>query len=122
MDIIEQLYEAEKNRKENNKQNKSTQITEIQITEIQITEKINIKQYCALSKEQKWLDWLQQIAPDQYEKLIEHNKNNTGCRENRQIMSKIHQELINMGKYDELYKFIEKEYPILINKSNWDKI
>lgn len=108
MNIIEQLYEAEKNRKKNNKQHKVQEIKQ------EKTEKINIKQYCSLSKEQKWLNWLQQIAPDQYEKLITHNKNNTGCRENREIMSKIHQELTNRGKYDELYKFIEKEYPILI--------
>ena len=111
MDIIEQLYEAEKNRKKNKIQHKVQEETTNKTQE-----KINIKQYCALSKEQKWLDWLQQIAPDQHEKLTEHNKNNnTGCRENREIMTKIHKELTNRGKYEELYQFIKKEYPILIN-------
>lgn len=77
---------------------------------------IKISQFCAISQEIKFHVWLSNISTPLYEHLLAHFKGGGGgsCRANTKIMAEIHQELQKTGKHTELIKFLQENYPQII--------
>jgi hypothetical protein len=102
MDFLSQLHAAEQQfkRKEIKKQVEKGQ-----------TYKIRTRQYCGLSREKKWQDWLGETAPDLLDDLQNHLRNSSGCKQNRLKMEKIQEELLDRGLSKKLLLFLNDNYP-----------
>jgi hypothetical protein len=83
--------------------------------------KIKSRQFCSLSREPKWQDWLRKNAVDLYDKLIAHLKTSKGCRANVDKMTEIQKELDKRHLLVDMVKFLKVEYPIVLEEVYDDK-
>jgi len=80
--------------------------------------KIKARQFCSLSKEIKWQNWLKSVAPDLNRDLLSHLTKSKSCRSNSEKMSVIQKELATRGKSMDMVNFLKKEFPIVIEEEN----
>jgi len=76
--------------------------------------KIRIGQYCSLSKEPKFQQWLLDNNPELLGELTEHLVKSTSCKSNVSKMMEIQTKLLKSGKLEALIEFLQKEYPIAL--------
>lgn len=124
MDFIEKLYRTENKRKRRTK-NKHAKRTGLKssgnyyiIKDTGIKYHISTSQYCAISREKLWQQWLGQIAPDLQQQLQQHLANSKGCRSNNTKMIEIQNELSKRGHMSKLIYFLEGNYPTAVKKYN----
>ena len=78
--------------------------------------KIRTNEFCGLSRNPKWQEWLKTIAPDLYQELTVHLSKTSGCKSNREIMIAIQGKLEGKGLSDKLIEFFNREFPQVIEK------
>ena len=98
MGIIHELYEIE-----HRKQIKKSSRYEIKTS-----------QYCSLLRNEKWLQWLNKIAPDINQKVQVFIRTSNSCKKNREKMLTIQEELKNREKMSDLIKFLKEEFPQML--------
>lgn len=76
--------------------------------------KIKQNQFCALSKNSNWQEWLRSNAIDLYYDLKDHLKGSTSCNSNKKKMIKIRKALHDKGLDKELLKFLKVFYPTIL--------
>jgi len=77
---------------------------------------IKTKQFCALSREPAWQDWLEKHAPDILDELLRHLSQSRGCKANTEKMSAIYEQLKSRGLQDAVVAFLRKEYPLTVEE------
>ena len=102
MDFLDQLQNAENSFKKKEAQ-KGKQYT------------IKTQQYCGLSREPKFQQWLEKFAPDLLASLHEHLKTKSGCKENKNKMIVIQKTLESRNLSKELVLFLLDEYPSTVD-------
>ena len=75
---------------------------------------IKTQQYCGLSREPKFQQWLEKFAPDLLISLREHFKTKPGCKENKNKMIAIQKTLESRGLSKELVLFLLDQYPTTV--------
>ena len=78
--------------------------------------RVRTNQYCALSKEQKWQSWLQSVAPDLHEELMNQIAATNSCKANHFKMMEIQKALSDRGLLQQMVLFLKKEFPFTIDK------
>ena len=74
-------------------------------------------QFCSISRNIKWQEWLYSVAPDLCEELKIHLKNSRSCKSNREKMIEINDKLVNRGLNSVLISFLSKNMPYIIKKT-----
>lgn len=78
--------------------------------------RIKTKQFCSLSKEQKWQGWLQSVCPELHDDLMRHLQVSRGCRSNHAKMMDIQVGLEKRKLLPEMVKFLRKHYPMVVEE------
>lgn len=73
--------------------------------------RIRTQQFCSLSKEAHWQNWLYTVAVDLHKDLMEHIEKSTSCRTNHIKMMEIHAKLEQRKLVHNMVKFLRKNYP-----------
>lgn len=77
---------------------------------------VRINQFCGLSRNKKWKNWLKSAAPDLEESLTGMQKEGASCKKNTNRMIEIYNELLKRGKGEDLELFLSKEFPAILVK------
>lgn len=73
---------------------------------------VNVSQFCSLSSNPDFRNWLGKISPSMLAELTKNPKK--GCRSNVEKMMEIHKRLYEIGKGLEFEDLIRKRFPYLI--------
>jgi hypothetical protein len=73
--------------------------------------RVKTKQYCSLSKNQKWQSWLQSVSQELYDDLMNHHLANHGCKSNHIKMMEIQRKLNAKKLLPSMVQFLLKEFP-----------
>lgn len=106
MEFLDQLEEAEKEFKQKEVKKNLDKGKQY---------KIKTQQYCGLSREKKWQEWLGKVAPDLLIELHEHFKQGSGCKKNKLKMEEIQEKLVERKLSKNLILFLNENYPHVID-------
>lgn len=82
--------------------------------------RIDQSQFCSLSGDGKFQQWLKIADNALYEELMETRRTGRGCRANSEKMRHVYAQLYQHSKGDQLEAFISKNYPSLIVRDRED--
>jgi hypothetical protein len=71
-------------------------------------------QFCALSTDQTFHKWLEDVDKEVYAGLQVHLKRNPGCRANKEYMKMVRRQLSANDLNDELIKFLRDYFPTVL--------
>jgi len=85
---------------------------------------IKINNFCSLSTSPSFQAWLYNLNSELYSRFTEEMRKSGGCARNAQIMQLVLNDIKNIGKYDELLEFLQREHPHVLDMkvSKIDKI
>ncbi len=72
---------------------------------------IQENQFCGLSKEITFQEWLKNISPSLYKDLLTHLNTSASCKSNTSKMINIQNKLIEIGKGVNLVNFLREKFP-----------
>jgi hypothetical protein len=78
--------------------------------------KIRVSQFCALSHDIAFQNWLAVSFSDLHKILINHLMNSSSCYDNKQKMLELLREITKRGKEQDLINFLMAEFPLLIDE------
>lgn len=79
--------------------------------------KIRINEFCGISRNKLWQEWLRTQAPDLYDQLIAVVSDPAGgCKKNTAVMVDIYNTLVRRGKESELTNYLRKEFPVALEE------
>lgn len=73
---------------------------------------VNISQFCSLSSNIDFRNWLGKIAPAMLNELVKNPRK--GCHSNQEKMVEIHKRLYEIGKGQDFEELMRKRFPYLI--------
>jgi len=76
--------------------------------------RIKQTQFCSLSREKEWQNWLESIAPHLYQELIGHLSLDLGCGSNKLKMIEIQNRLIELNLGSKLIQFLQDHYSFVL--------
>lgn len=100
MSFIDELFEIEKDSRRSKK-----------------TTKIKSSQFCGISKELKWYNWLGEVAPDLLVELRAQQKKDRSCRSNSTKMVDIQKKLHKRNLSKALVNFLKEHFPAAIQQT-----
>lgn len=84
--------------------------------------KVKIRQFCSLATSPSWQAWLFHYNNDIYTKFIKSLRESHGCTDTRELMQELLIEIQNGGGGVELFEFLSKHYPYMIESDNNENI
>lgn len=77
---------------------------------------LKIQQFCSLSTSAVFQAWLYKFNSDLYSAFIARLHKSGGCSENSDIMRSLLGDIVRFGGSDDLYSFLSKQFPFIIDK------
>ncbi len=82
--------------------------------------KIKISNFCSMSRNSDWLDFLKSIAPELYYELNDFLRAQKGCKSAKDKMVDIYRKIYAMGKGNEFESFVSIRFPYIIESNDKD--
>ncbi len=76
--------------------------------------KINVANFCSLSRASDFQDWLKSVALDLHTELIEHLKLGKSCGSNKNKMHMIYDKLKQVNLHEALVTFLKRTHPNML--------
>jgi len=73
--------------------------------------KVKVSQFCGLSTSPQIQAWLYRYNPELYTSFIEEMKTSRGCNQNREIMQRVYQKIVDNGDLDTLIAYLSTHFP-----------